>query len=381
MGSLDMCYGYCSFRYKHKIFLYGGCTEDEKNEYFLPENEIFELNLFTAEWTKHVIKNNNALPNTRVYSLLIPHNNTAYLFCGFDLKDNRIRDFRGLNLNSFEFEVLPKPPVSERDKLEGWTYKDDIYFFGGYGPITYYRKKGNTHFTADPDPGCFTSGWNNELVAYNTRADSWFYPPMKGAAPSGRAAYGLAQFGHRIFIVCGRRMERRCNEIHMLDMREREWSGEIQPSGGGPVPQGRSWMACCPIDHQNIYVQGGIATENSALSDMWLFNIDTYTWSEIIPNHAIPARVACRAHPGLGERSVIVISGRKVDMSWQYQVSVEEYGNNNYMLLQLEPTSLRLLCFQRVWGMVRNCDAESCLCELSRVLPSHMLAEFAQLIN
>ena len=199
--SLGITYGYSSFRHKHRIFVYGGCAEDPSNEYFLPSDTIHELNLFTTTWTKHVIKKTSSLPNRRVYSLMVPHDDMAYLFCGFDEEEYRICDFRGLDLNTFEFKVLPKPPVNERDKLEGWSYANHIYFFGGYGPIPLSKGKRSSHFTHNRDPTYFQHGWNNELVAYNIKMESWILPSMKGEAPSGRAAYGLAQFGHSVLRV------------------------------------------------------------------------------------------------------------------------------------------------------------------------------------
>ena len=378
IGCLDMCYGYSSFRYKHKIFVYGGCSEDETSEYFLSASEIYELNLFTGVWTKHDIKENSALPNHRIYSLMVPHNDTAFLFCGFDINEYQICDFRGLNLNTFEFQVLSKPPVTRRDKLEGWTYRDDIYFFGGYGPMPRHKEKRQSHFITNPESEYHSDGWNNELVAYSTKLKSWFYPNMRGTAPCGRAAYGLAQFGHRIYFVCGRRAEKRCSEIHMLDMRELEWSGEIAPSGRGPVPEGRSWMVCSPIGRQNIFVQGGISNNKTALSDMWLFNIDTHTWSEITPHQPIPARVACRAHVGLSERSLVVVSGRKVDM-WQFNIPTKELGNSDYMVLQMEPTSLRLTCLRILYVMLSNHTVNWNVLEI--LLPAHIKVEYLQLIK
>ena len=165
----------------------------------------------------------------------------------------------------------------------------------------------------------------------------------------------------------------------MLDMREGEWSGEIKPSGGGPLPEGRSWLVCCPVGHQNIYVQGGINKNSTALSDMWLFNIETYTWSEIIPQQAIPARIAWRGHVGLADRSVVVVSGRKLDMTGQLNIPAEELANNDYMVLQMEPMSLSLLCLRMLHVMLRNYTVDWNV--LEHLLPARIKMEFLQLIK
>ena len=49
-------------------------------------------------------------------------------------------------------------------------------------------------------------------------------------------------------------METRCSEVHMLDLREERWSGEIKPVGRTPVPEGRSWFACCPLGGEYVYL-------------------------------------------------------------------------------------------------------------------------------
>lgn len=373
--SLGMAYGYSSFRHRHKIFVYGGCAEDPSSEYFLPSDIIHELNLFTRTWTKHLIKQNSSLPNKRVYSLMVPHGDMAYLFCGFDKMEYRICDFRGLDLNTFEFKVFPKPPVSERDKMEGWTYENQIYFFGGYGPLPPSSER-NSRFTHKPDPTYHYYGWNNELVAYNVKMESWIYPSIKGEAPTGRAAYGLAQFGHRVYFMCGRRMETRCNEVHMLDLREEKWSGEIKPVGRAPVPEGRSWFACSPLAGEYVYVQGGINNKDKAISDIWLFNINTHTWSEILTKQVPTPRVACRAHLGLDGTSVIVISGRREDMFEQISYQSDQICNTDYFVLQQEPTSLKLLCLQRLHMLIKGTmDWEI----LVGWLPVHLQVELSQL--
>ncbi|KAI6650624.1 hypothetical protein LOD99_7674 [Oopsacas minuta] len=374
--SLKITYGYCSFRYKHRIFVYGGCDEDSTDEYFKPPDIIHDLNLFTGIWTEHVIKENLALPNRRVYSLMVPHNDTAYLFCGFDSIEYRICDFRGLDLNTFEFKMLSKPPVSERDKLEGWTYQNDIYFFGGYGPMPVNKDQSNSHSTHKPYQEYYNFGWNNDLVAYNTKTKSWFHPSIKGPLPSGRAAYGLVQFGHRIYFVCGRRMERRCSEIHILDLHEGEWSGEIQISGKSPVPEGRSWMACCPVGDQYIYVQGGISNQDKALSDIWLFNINTHTWSEILTQQVLAPRLACRGHSGLNDNYVIVISGRREDIT--VQVS-DEACNKDYLVWELAPRSLKLLSLRTLYHMLNKGSIQWTF--LEKVLPLYLQTEYLELIK
>ena len=370
-----MTYGYSSFRHKHRIFVYGGCAENSSREYFLPSDIIHELNLFTTTWTKHAIKETSSLPNRRVYSLMVPHDDVAYLFCGFDQVEYRICDFRGLDLNTFEFKVLPKPPVTERDKLEGWNYENHIYFFGGYGPIPFSKEESNSHFTHSRDRTNFYYGWNNELIAYNIKMESWVFPPISGEAPSGRAAYGLAQFGRRVYFVCGRRMETRCSEVHLLDLREERWSGEIKPVGR--APEGRSWFACCPLGGEYVYLQGGINNKDKAISDIWLFNINTHTWSEIITKQEPAPRVACRAHLGLDGMSVIVISGRREDMFEQISYQSDQICNTDYFVLQQEPTTLRLLCLERLHHLLLKGTMDWKF--LARWLPVHLYTELSQL--
>ena len=378
-GSPSMCYGYSSFRYKHKIYVYGGCWEDNVQEVFLEADLIYELNLFTKTWTQHEIKHNGALPNARVYSLMVPLQDQAYMFCGFDSGLFRTCDLRSLDLNNYEFNLLENPPISKRDKLEAWTYGDSIYFFGGYGPVSMLPIGEKSLYSTDRDPAYSLYGWNNELVAYDTALKSWSSPSLKGEAPCGRAAYGLVQFGHRVYFVCGRRVERRCSEVHMLDMREEEWSGEIKPSGKCPVPEGRSWLACCQAGDHNIFIHGGINQGSKALSDMWLFDINTCIWSELITEHPLTPRIACRGHPGLEGSSVIVISGRKMDMFQLMDVPYKNIINDDCLVLEFDALSLTLICLKRLHQLLKNGKIE--LCRVRKTLPPNLYANYLELIS
>ena len=122
-----------------------------------------------------------------------------------------------------------------------------------------------------------------------------------------------------------------------------------------------------------------INNKDKAISDIWLFNINTHTWSEILTKQVPAPRVACRAHLGLDGASVVVISGRREDMFENISYRSDQICNTDYFVLQQEATSLRLLCLQRVYHLLIKGTMDWKF--LVGLLPVPLHTELSQLSN
>jgi len=66
--------------------------------------------------------------------------------------------------------------------------------------------------------------WNNQLVAYNPELDRWEWPATLGSPPNPRAAHACDISGSQVFIMGGRVLDVRMEELYCLDMETMTWS-------------------------------------------------------------------------------------------------------------------------------------------------------------
>lgn len=69
-------------------------------------------------------------------------------------------------------------------------------------------------------------GWNNQLVCYDTKENTWSWPQTKGVTPLPRAAHAADIQNGKAYIFGGRLMDERINALHCLDMDTMKWSEE-----------------------------------------------------------------------------------------------------------------------------------------------------------
>lgn len=70
------------------------------------------------------------------------------------------------------------------------------------------------------------------------------------------------------------------NDMYVLDMEQLEWTQIMANDENHPI-KGRSWHTLTPVSENSLVLYGGFSMDNHPLADCWLFNIDTYTWTEV----------------------------------------------------------------------------------------------------
>lgn len=196
--------------------------------------------------------------------------------------------------------------------------------------------------------GCVTNGSTvkhlDELCVFDTKAKLWEFPTTSGVAPGRREGHAAAILGNEMLIYGGNTAKGLKKDLLKLDLRTFVWSA-LEVEGDHPGP--RESMGCAQY-RQHCYVFGGnVSTtdvdihtndfyrltltgskvksclmnvegrkpsprtsnslsvlddtrlivfggENSrsCLNDVWLYDIPSVTWRELVPDNQIAPRMA-----------------------------------------------------------------------------------------
>ena len=67
---------------------------------------------------------------------------------------------------------------------------------------------------------------------------------------------------------------------------------KVEPVQGDPWPVGRASHAACCLnyseDHPKLMVYGGLDADLKVLGDLWLLDIDTGKWTEVMMLYTVP---------------------------------------------------------------------------------------------
>lgn len=158
-----------------------------------------------------------------------------YTFGGHSVaQDNWLNNLYCLDLDSFVWTDLssrskadPSKPI-RCDKSSSWSFNGRVYIFGGYGwaqtehLLQLLDKQKDLQLT--PDNRWPKFGWNNQLVEFNPRDNTWRWPSYSGKCPSARAAHSGDIMQNKYYLFGGRNSQERLNDLYVFDMDSFEWT-------------------------------------------------------------------------------------------------------------------------------------------------------------
>ncbi|CAB1334888.1 unnamed protein product [Coregonus sp. 'balchen'] len=189
-------------------------------------------------------------------------------------------------------------------------------------------------------------GWNNEVHMFDPTSASWSEPHTSGCAPEPRAAHASATLGHKGYVCGGRIRETRTSDIHCLDLESWTWS-EIVPASN--VPVGRSWHTLTAISDSSLFLFGGLSLDCKPMSDGWVFDVGTKKWREFEHPYMNKPRLwhtACQ-----GKDSDVIVFGGSCD----YILLVDTGHCNDALVFQIQPYPLFRICEDYIAKNVKNC--------------------------
>uniref|UniRef100_A0A667ZE71 Kelch domain containing 1 n=1 Tax=Myripristis murdjan TaxID=586833 RepID=A0A667ZE71_9TELE len=232
------------------LYVWGGYVSIADDEVFLPNDEVWVYDLERGVW--EVFRMTGEVPPSMSGTCGCSLNGHMYIFGGCD-DDGQTNQIYCVNLSDGKYEWKKithdgGSPPSPRDKLSCWVHNGSKIVF--IAPL-----KRSLH--------CFQVedvfwGWNNEVHMFDPTQASWSEPiHAQGRAPAPRAAHASATLGNKGYVCGGRVMETRTSDIHCLDLDSWTWS-EIVPASA--IPVGRSWHTLTAVSDSALFLFGGLSS-------------------------------------------------------------------------------------------------------------------------
>ncbi|XP_014840986.1 PREDICTED: tip elongation aberrant protein 1-like [Poecilia mexicana] len=129
-----------------------------------------------------------------------------------------------------------------------------------------------------PRPNPEPDGCSDSLYIFDPHLSIWYQPIVTGDKPSPRSGHSACVMQERYIYVFGGWDTPVCyNDMYMLDLGLMEFS-VVKTSGKAPSP--RSWHGSAVLSETKFLIHGGY-NGNNALSDTFIFDIDTNSWTEL----------------------------------------------------------------------------------------------------
>ncbi|KAM4612292.1 kelch repeat-containing protein [Polymixia lowei] len=137
-----------------------------------------------------------------------------------------------------------------------------------------------------PRPNPEPDGCSDSLYIFDPQLSIWYQPIVMGDNPSPRSGHSACVMQKRKIYVFGGWDTPVCyNDMYMLDLGLMEFSA-VQTTGKAPSP--RSWHGSAALSDTKFLIHGGY-NGNNALSDTFIFDTDTNSWTEVThPQLSIP---------------------------------------------------------------------------------------------
>ncbi|XP_051285494.1 kelch repeat-containing protein [Dicentrarchus labrax] len=137
-----------------------------------------------------------------------------------------------------------------------------------------------------PRPNPEPDGCSDSLYIFDPNLSIWYQPIVTGDTPSPRSGHSACVMQERKIYVFGGWDTPVCyNDMYMLDLGLMEFSA-VKTTGEGPSP--RSWHGSAVLSDTKFLIHGGY-NGNNALSDTFIFDIDTNSWTEVtLPQLSVP---------------------------------------------------------------------------------------------
>ncbi|XP_055012375.1 kelch repeat-containing protein [Boleophthalmus pectinirostris] len=137
-----------------------------------------------------------------------------------------------------------------------------------------------------PRPHPQPDGCSDALYIFDPQLSIWYQPIVTGDKPAPRSGHSACLMQQRSLFVFGGWDTPLCfNDMYMLDLGLMEFS-VVSTRGTAPSP--RSWHGSAMLSNSKFLIHGGY-NGNHALSDAFIFDTDTNTWTEVaLPELRLP---------------------------------------------------------------------------------------------
>ncbi|GAA6616178.1 Kelch repeat-containing protein [Scytonema sp. NUACC26] len=210
--------------------------------------------------------------------------------------------------NTWTRRVTSGERPKERSTPAVATLHKSIYLFGG----------------VKDDFSNFQNTFYNDLYRFNTSNDTWNLLTPQGILPPPRAFAASVGVEHRglIFLFGGANYSPTFSnfitydDLWVYNVAANTWK-QLHPVNSRPVGRSRPnlWVV-----GDRLYLFGGFTASSTTLNDLWVYDIRTNTWTEIIPNGTLPpARHEAQAGDRVQKGKLTVYGGETIDSTGNFQ--------------------------------------------------------------
>jgi len=163
----------------------------------------------------------------------------------------------------------------------------------------------------------------DDLHRFDTARNRWDVVTPVGASPPPRVFAASVTHDRRMLVFGGAFFGpffsdfAPYGDLWAYDVDDNRWT-ELQASNAGPSPRSRpsAWV----VDDK-LYVFGGVTTFFQVLNDLWVYDLHSNAWTELIPVGAAGSPPA-RHEAMIGSRGgrLIIYGGEAIDEQFQFSV-------------------------------------------------------------
>uniref|UniRef100_A0A8D3B3X0 Kelch repeat-containing protein n=1 Tax=Scophthalmus maximus TaxID=52904 RepID=A0A8D3B3X0_SCOMX len=175
-------------------------------------------------------------------------------------------------------------------------FRGELFVLGGVFPCP------------NPEP----DGCSDSLYIFDPNLFIWYEPIVTGDKPSPRSGHSACVMQERKIYVFGGWDTPVCyNDMYMLDLGLMEFSA-VKTTG--PAPSPRSWHGSAVLSDTKFLIHGGY-NGNNALSDTFIFDTDSNSWTELtLPQLSVPRAGHALIAMDIASRHCFPLEGKDVDM-------------------------------------------------------------------
>lgn len=214
------------------------------------------------------------VPTPRLCHTAVSHKNKMYVFGGHNTEADSQRfsevrsDLFSLDFESQKWEKLTIQEMPQKTEHSTVIHDGKLYTFGGYSGHTF----SNTMF----------------MINLSTSSQCVQVKPKgRGEVPTGRSAHVGVVYDDKYYMFGGWDGVVQNNDFYSFDFEKSEWNKIESPN----APHKRcSHTAAISNTRKSMYIFGGFGGKTrNYLSDLWSFNFETRTWTEMIAKGDIPS--------------------------------------------------------------------------------------------
>ena len=266
---------------EHYILVFSGLYDEYPNYTPVSRNMIWMYNLYTEQWSKHMIPDSELCPPNTLRACAVSIKGYVLLFGGYNCKQSTFsnelwklsKSSEGLFTWCKVVTENRKEP-SPRCKHSGWTYAEKLWIFAGYGPLADEYLNDNGEFLPFLN-SIHNAHCNNQLFCFNPSCKEWANPKCAGSIPSPRIAHASTIMGNTVWLYGGWNSAIMFDELYELSMPTLVWT-HVQT--GNTKPQVRFACSLNVITQDQLLLHGGLGSDDNILSDTWILDLPSQAW-------------------------------------------------------------------------------------------------------